>query len=77
MSYLCNQVCHEVTIKAIYVALKLCIYVFAIYESLKSKCSGFPNCLGAAQHCLPHLTHLIQLMLISRDLKTCSGSEKV
>ncbi len=33
MSWLCCQLSHEVAKKAIKAALKLCMYVFVIYES--------------------------------------------
>ncbi len=41
---------------------------------MSQKC--FPNCPGASQHCLPHLTHTSTCQFISRDFKTWSWSEK-
>ncbi len=41
--------------------------------------NGFPNCPGAAQHCLHHLTHSIQLVSSLKETEMCptwNGSEK-
>ncbi len=58
-----GQLRHEVTKKAIKAAVKLWMHVIC-YESHLRIClwNGFPNFPGAAQHCLPHLTHPIQLI---------------
>ncbi len=63
MSWLCRQLRHEVTKKAIKAALKLCACMqHVIYASHLRTClwNGFKNGPEAHQHCLPHLKHPIQ-----------------
>ncbi len=59
-----DQLSHEVTKKVIKAAIKLCMHVICyIWVTLRTCLwNGFQNCPGAAQHCLPHLTHPIQLV---------------
>ncbi len=78
MSQLCRQLRHEVTKKAIKAALKLCACMqYFTYASYLRTClwNGFQNFAEAPQHCLPHLTHPIQLVSSLEETKTWSGSE--
>ncbi len=75
---LCRQLRHEVTKKAIKAALKLCACMhYVIYASYLRTClwNGFQNFPEAPQHCLPHLTHPIQLVCSLEETNTWSGSE--
>ncbi len=79
MSSLCRQLRHEVTKKVIKAALKLCACMqYVIYASHLRTClwNGFQNYPEAPQHCLPHLTHQIQLVRSLEETKTWSGSEQ-
>ncbi len=76
-----DHLSHEVTKKAIKAAIKLCIHViYYIWVTLRTCLwNGFPNCPGAAQHCLHHLTHSIQLVSSLKETEMCptwNGSEK-
>ncbi len=57
----CDQLSHEVNKMAIKAAIKLCMHVLCyIWVTLRTcLLNGFH---GASQHCLPHLTHQIQLV---------------
>ncbi len=78
MSSLCRQLRHEVTKKVIKAALNLCACMqYDMYAShLRTWLwNGFQNCPEAPQHCLPHLTHQIQLVRSLEETKTWSESE--
>ncbi len=77
-----DQLSHEVTKKAIKVAIKLCMHVICyIWVTLRTCLwNGFQNCPGASQHCLPHLIHSIKLVSSLKETEmgpTWSGSEKI
>ncbi len=77
-----DQLSHEVTKKVIKAAIKLCMHVICyIWVTLRTCLwNGFQNCPGASKNCLPHLTHLIQLIssLVETEMgPTWNGSEKV
>ncbi len=75
-----RQLRHEVTKKAIKAALKLCACMqYVIYASHLRTClwNGFKNCPEAPQHCLPHLTHPIQLVRSLVETLSPEVSEKV
>ncbi len=53
-------------------ALKLCMhvsicYIWVKFKNMSLKCSGFQNCPGAHQHCLPNLTHPIQIVSLLEE----------